>query len=122
MFDFGEWTQQKHWDYFGLEFTTQNTVVNPTVVIENEKQQLFSPTLVSPTNVLQFTGAGGAPLNFVGGGVIVWVGSGIQLLMNAANIGIYGHYFGFTMSGTEAPWTWSSYAFGTIEAGRWQHL
>jgi hypothetical protein len=122
MFDFGEWTQVKHWDYFGLEFTSQNTVVNPTVVIENEQQQLVSPTLVSPTNVLQFIGAGGVPLNFVGVGTIVWVGSGIQLLMNAANIGIWGHYFGFTMSGTEAPWTWSSYAFGTIEAGRWQHL
>jgi len=122
LFDFGEWTQQKHWDYIGLEFTSQNTVVNPTLNVENERQTFGSPALVSPTNVLQFIGAGGVPLNFVGTGTIVWVSSGLQLLMNAASIGIYGHYFGFTMTGTEAPWTWSSYAFGTIEQGRWQHL
>src|SRR6266478_1276025 len=122
LFDFGEWTQQKHWDYIGLEFSSQNTVVAPTIQIENEKQIIGSPAIVSPSNILQFIGAGGIPLNFVGTGPIVWVSSGLQLLMNAAAIGIYGHYFGFTMSGTEAPWTWSSYAFGTIEAGRWQHL
>ena len=122
LFDFGEWTQQKHWDYIGLEFTSQNTVISPTINIENERQVVGSPAIVSPANILQFIGAGNVPLNFVGTGTIVFVASGLQLLMNAQAIGIYGHYFGFTMSGTEAPWTWSSYAFGTIEAGRWQHL
>ena len=117
LFDFGDSTQMKELNHFGLEIQSNN-IVSPTLTIDNENLS----TLISITaklNTLTFVGSG--PITFVGTGPITWVVAGLQLF-RTAQVPMFGDYIGYTITGTESVWTLSCAAMDIRPGGKWQTL
>jgi hypothetical protein len=121
LFDFGDSTQMKTFDRFGLELQSDN-IVSPLVTIENELPSDDQTIAITTANTITFTGLGGVTIIFVGVGPITWVTTGLQLARNATGIQMWGNYLGWTIEGTEAVWTMSAVQMEVIPGGKWQEL
>jgi len=121
LYDFGDSTQMKEFQRFGLELQSDN-VVQPLVTIENELPSDAQNVSVTTQNTITFTGLGGAVITFVGVGPITWVATGLQLARNATGIQMWGNYLGWTIQGSEAVWTMSAAAMEVTPGGKWQEL
>lgn len=121
LFDFGDSTQMKQMDRFGLELQSDN-IVSPLVTIENELPSDDQNIAITTANTIVFTGLGGATITFVGTGPITWITTGLQIARNATGVQMWGNYLGFTLEGTEAVWTLSAAQMEVIPGGKWQEL
>lgn len=121
LFDFGDATQMKTMDRFGLELQSDN-VVQPLVTIENEVSSDDQNINLTSQNTIVFTGLGGVPITFVGVGPITWITTGLQLARNATGVQIWGNYLGWTISGSEPVWTMSAVQMEVVPGGKWQEL
>lgn len=121
LYDFGDSTQMKQFNRFGLELQSDN-VVQPLVTIENELPSDDQNVSITTQNTITFTGLGGAVITFVGVGPITWVATGLQLARNATGIQMFGNYLGWTIQGSEAVWTMSAAQMEVIPGGKWQEL
>lgn len=121
LFDFGDSTQMKTMDRFGLELQSDN-VVKPLVTIENELESDDQNINLTSQNTIIFTGLGGAVITFVGVGPITWVTTGLQIARNATGVQIWGNYLGWTIQGSEPVWTMSAVQMEIVPGGKWQEL
>ncbi len=121
LFDFGDSTQMKTMDRFGLELQSDN-VVQPLVTIENENTSDDQNINLTSQNTIVFIGLGGIPITFVGAGPITWITTGLQLARNATGVQIWGNYLGWTIQGQEPVWTMSAVQMEVIPGGKWQEL
>src|SRR5262249_2624411 len=103
LYDFGTFTQRKQVTRAFLETASPvGNVASGTLTLENESGGQATALTLTPANVLQFTGSGGAALNFVGSGTIVWVTAGIQQGRLGVP-GFGGDYIGVQLAGTSLP-------------------
>ena len=116
LFDFGDSTQQKLMNRFGLELFSEN-IVDPGITLENEVHTHVVDVAASTTNQVAFVGAG--PIVFVGGGAITWVNPGLQLVRQGREGHVRGQYLGMTLSGSEAVWTLSALSMEVRAGGKW---
>jgi len=74
---------------------------------------------VSPiTGGITFTGAGGAPISFVGSAAIVWVVSS-YILYSGAPPGVWSAYIGMTITGSGIGYQLSSFLLDYKKSARW---
>jgi hypothetical protein len=113
LFDFGDSTQQKLMNRFGMEFFSEN-VVTPTVTLENEDTMRPISVMGSGTNALTFES-----LSFDGSPPLTFVGAGLQMVRQGRDAHIRGRYLGLTLSGTEPAWTLSGLQMEVRAGGKW---
>lgn len=111
LWDFGAFTQKKQVTRVFTEFASPlGNVASVTVTLESESGNQATPLTISAANTLQFTGFGGANLNFVGTGPITWVVAGIQQGKTGL-INFGGNYVGLQIAGTSLPFLITGIAF-----------
>jgi hypothetical protein len=64
----------------------------------------------SPQERAAWSWAGSAPLN-ASGQIVQWISvSGFVVFQTAASLSVFGHYLGWTITGTDVPWDLSGIA------------
>jgi hypothetical protein len=116
LWDFGNSIKGKQLGRIGL-YVNLNSGVSASITgsLDNE---LGSKTLtLSGNRVLQFIGAGGLPLNFVGAGPIVWTVGGLVAMFSDATQ--YGAFLGFTFTSSTPAMQWILLEFDYFNREAW---
>ncbi len=102
LYDFGLGTTSKEAFKLGLEITAPVSI-SPTVTVDTEA--VSSTVAFNFTNILQWINNSAQLITFLGLGnqPIVWISTGLVLAKQSVQA--FGFYLGWTITGTDTPWT-----------------
>jgi hypothetical protein len=118
LFDFGRWDTVKEALRFGLDIQSSFSI-SPTVVLDNEITSA-GVSLTTSTAVLWLNNSLVVVLwTNSGANVVDWTTTLLLSLVGGSRVSLYGHYLGWTISGTDPPWRLGAAALEFIPRRPW---